>query len=45
MCIRDRKYPLWLCVLATGFFFVVDFAFWASNLLKFMDGGLSLIRI
>ncbi len=33
------KYPLWLCVLATGFFFVVDFAFWASNLLKFMDGG------
>ena len=33
------KYPLWLCVLATGFFFVVDFAFWASNLLKFMEGG------
>ncbi len=33
------KYPLWLCVLATGFFFVVDFAFWASNLLKFFDGG------
>ena len=33
------KYPLWLCVLATGFFFIVDFAFWASNLLKFFDGG------
>ena len=33
------KYPLWLCVLATGFFFVVDFAFWTSNLLKFFDGG------
>jgi KUP system potassium uptake protein len=33
------KYPLWLCVAATGFFFVVDFAFWASNLLKLLDGG------
>ena len=33
------KYPLWLCVLATGIFFIVDFAFWASNLLKFFDGG------
>ena len=33
------KYPLWLCVLATGFFFVVDFAFWASNLMKLFDGG------
>ncbi|MFY8044410.1 MAG: potassium transporter Kup, partial [Rhodoferax sp.] len=33
------KYPLWLCVTATGFFFVVDFAFWASNLLKLFEGG------
>ena len=33
------KYPLWLCISATGFFFVVDFAFWASNLLKLFDGG------
>jgi len=33
------KYPLVLCLLATGFFFVVDFLFWASNLLKFFDGG------
>ena len=33
------KYPLWLCVLATGVFFIVDFAFWASNLLKLFDGG------
>jgi KUP system potassium uptake protein len=33
------KYPLWLCVAATGVFFVVDFAFWASNLLKLFDGG------
>jgi KUP system potassium uptake protein len=33
------KYPLWLCIAATGFFFVVDFAFWASNLLKLFAGG------
>ncbi|CAM8672136.1 Kup K+ transporter [Comamonadaceae bacterium] len=33
------KYPLWLCIGATGFFFVVDFAFWTSNLLKFFEGG------
>ncbi|CAD6555377.1 potassium transporter Kup [Paraburkholderia metrosideri] len=28
-----------LCVLATGFFFVIDFAFFSANLLKFVDGG------
>ncbi len=33
------KYPLWLCIAATGAFFVVDLAFFASNLLKFFDGG------
>ena len=33
------KYPLWLCILATGWFFLVDFAFWASNLMKLFDGG------
>ena len=33
------KYPLSLCIAATGIFFVVDFAFWASTLLKLMDGG------
>ncbi len=33
------KYPLWWCLAATGFFFVVDLAFWASNLLKLFDGG------
>jgi KUP system potassium uptake protein len=32
-------YPLWMCVGATGFFFVVDFAFWASNLMKLFEGG------
>jgi KUP system potassium uptake protein len=33
------KYPLALCIAATGFFFMVDLAFWASNLLKLLDGG------
>ncbi len=33
------KYPLWLCLLATSGFLVVDLAFWASNLLKLTDGG------
>jgi KUP system potassium uptake protein len=33
------NYPLYLCLLATGFFFVVDFAFFASNLLKLFEGG------
>ncbi|QDL53201.1 potassium transporter Kup [Rhodoferax aquaticus] len=33
------KYPLWLCFAATGFFLVVDLAFWASNLMKLADGG------
>jgi KUP system potassium uptake protein len=33
------KYPLWLCISATSVFFVVDLAFWSSNLLKLADGG------
>ncbi|MGV3725615.1 potassium transporter Kup [Hydrogenophaga sp.] len=33
------KYPLWLCVAATGFFFLVDLAFFSSNLLKLFAGG------
>jgi KUP system potassium uptake protein len=33
------KYPLWLCLMATSGFLVVDLAFWASNLLKLADGG------
>ena len=32
-------YPLSLCIAATGIFFLIDFAFLASNLLKFVDGG------
>ncbi len=38
--IRYRwNYPLALCLLATGFFFAIDLAFFASNLLKLFEGG------
>ncbi|MEQ1657941.1 MAG: potassium transporter Kup, partial [Hylemonella sp.] len=33
------KYPLALCLAATGFFFVVDLAFFSSNLMKLHHGG------
>jgi KUP system potassium uptake protein len=33
------KYPLPLCIAATGIFFVVDLAFFSSNMLKLFDGG------
>ena len=33
------KYPLGLCLAATGVFFIVDFAFFASNLMKLFHGG------
>jgi KUP system potassium uptake protein len=33
------KYPLGLCLAATGIFFVIDFAFFASNLMKLFAGG------
>ncbi|MFC7407601.1 potassium transporter Kup [Hydrogenophaga atypica] len=33
------KYPLWLCLAATGWFFVVDILFFSSNLLKLFAGG------
>ncbi len=33
------RMPLALSLAATAFFFAVDFAFWASNLLKLFDGG------
>ncbi len=32
-------YPLALCILATGFFALVDLAFFSSTLLKVADGG------
>ncbi len=33
------KYPLWLCLFATGCFFIVDVAFFSASLLKVVDGG------
>lgn len=33
------RYPLALCLAATGWFFVVDLAFFSSNLLKLFAGG------
>lgn len=33
------KYPLWLCLAATGIFFAIDLAFFSSNMLKIADGG------
>jgi KUP system potassium uptake protein len=32
-------YPLWACAAATGFFVLVDLAFFTSSLLKVADGG------
>jgi KUP system potassium uptake protein len=33
------RYPLWLCIGATGFFFVIDVLFFSSNMLKLVAGG------
>ncbi len=33
------NYPLALCLAATGVFFAVDFSFFASNLMKLVEGG------
>ena len=33
------KYPWSLCIAATGFFFLVDLAFFAANVVKVLDGG------
>ena len=33
------RYPLWLCVFATGFFFIIDLAFFGSAMLKVPHGG------
>src|SRR5207344_2497435 len=32
-------YPLWLCILATGFFATIDLSFFIATLLKIADGG------
>ncbi len=38
--IRDGwKYPLWICIAATGLFLVVDTAFLGAALLKVAEGG------
>jgi KUP system potassium uptake protein len=33
------RYPLWLCIFATGFFLVVDLSFFSATMLKIADGG------
>src|SRR5688572_15870392 len=33
------RYPLWLCLSATGFFLVIDLTFFSATLLKINDGG------
>jgi KUP system potassium uptake protein len=33
------RYPLWLCLFATGFFLVIDLTFFSATLLKIADGG------
>jgi KUP system potassium uptake protein len=33
------RYPLWICVFATGCFLVVDVSFFGATLLKVVDGG------
>src|SRR5207244_592851 len=33
------NYPLALCILATGFFGIIDLAFFSATLLKIADGG------
>ena len=33
------KYPWWLCIAVTGFFFIIDALFFAASAVKFFDGG------
>jgi KUP system potassium uptake protein len=33
------RYPLWLCLFATGFFLAIDLAFFSATLTKIADGG------
>ena len=33
------KYPWALCIAATGFFFIVDFTYFAANIIKVFEGG------
>jgi KUP system potassium uptake protein len=36
---NEWRYPLWLCIAATGFFLLVDVTFFAAALHKVLDGG------
>ena len=36
---NDWRYPLWLCIAATGFFALMDTAFFAAAIHKVFDGG------
>jgi KUP system potassium uptake protein len=33
------KYPWWVCIAATGFFFVVDMVYFSANIVKVFEGG------
>ncbi len=35
----DWRYPLWLCVMSTGFFMLVDATYFAAAMHKIFDGG------
>jgi KUP system potassium uptake protein len=35
----DWRYNLWVCILATGFFAIVDVSFFSASLVKIRDGG------
>jgi KUP system potassium uptake protein len=35
----DWRYPLWICVLTTGFFFLIDATFFAAAMHKVLEGG------
>jgi KUP system potassium uptake protein len=36
---NEWRYPLWLCLAATGFFFLIDATFFAAALHKLLEGG------
>jgi KUP system potassium uptake protein len=35
----DWRYPLWLCLMSTGFFMLVDMTYFAAAMHKIFDGG------
>jgi KUP system potassium uptake protein len=36
---NEWRYPLWICVLATGFFLLIDATFFTAAIHKVLDGG------